>query len=220
MNLDVTPRETLDPLPDRPTLFDFYRLRFAVRGALPFAPAPHMIQSATRALRSGAPEETVLACLLHDVGLALMAPDHGWWGAQLLEPYVSERVSWAIRHHQALRFYPDPEVGYEYPASYRTLFGPDYVPEPYLDEAYKAARKHRWYMDARLITLHDDYTQATGDTMHPAGGDDVPVKAAVSLEPFAGIVGRHFRQPREGLGYDGSPVAHMWRTLQFPKRPL
>ena len=32
--------------------------------------------------------------------------------------------------------------------------------------------------------------------------------------------GRHFRQPREGLGYDGSAVAHMWRTLQFPERPL
>jgi predicted HD phosphohydrolase len=173
MDLLVTPRETLEPLPQRPSLLDFFRLRFSMRRSLPFAPAPHMIQSATRALKSGASEETVLACLLHDVGLALLAPDHGWWGAQLLEPYVSEKVAWAIRHHQALRFYPDESVGYQYPASYRSLFGPDYVPEQYLEAAYQEARRHRWYMEARLITLHDDYS--TGDTMHPAGGDGVPV---------------------------------------------
>ena len=62
---------------------------------------------------AGQPEETVLACLLHDLGLWLIKPDHGWWGAQLVEPYVSEKISWAIRYHQALRFYPDAPVGYE-----------------------------------------------------------------------------------------------------------
>ena len=61
-------------------------------------------------------------------------------------------------------------------------------------------------MEARLVTLNDEYS------FDPA--------APVSLEPFEDIVGRHFRQPKEGLGYDGSPVAHMWRTLQFPERPL
>jgi hypothetical protein len=28
--------------------------------------------------------------------------------------------------------------------------------------------------------------------------------------------GRNFRQPREGLGFDGSLVAHMWRTMIWP----
>jgi hypothetical protein len=42
----------------------------------------------------------------------------------------------------------------------------------------------------------------------------------VSLDPFVDIIGRNFRNPPEGLGYDGSPVAHMWRTMMFPKRPL
>jgi len=32
-------------------------------------------------------------------------------------------VSWAIRAHQALRFFPDESVGYAYPDNYRTLFG-------------------------------------------------------------------------------------------------
>jgi hypothetical protein len=42
----------------------------------------------------------------------------------------------------------------------------------------------------------------------------------VSIDPFIDIIGRHFKQPKEGLGYDNSPVAHMWRTLIFPDTPL
>ena len=123
-------------------LFDFFRERFNQKGSLPFAPGSHMIQSAMRALRSGAREETVLACLLHDVGFALHAADHGYWGAQLIAPYVSEKVAWAVRYHQALRFYPDPEVGYEYPESYRRIFGPEYTgPTDHPDRDRRAAAR-------------------------------------------------------------------------------
>jgi hypothetical protein len=45
---------------------------------------------------------------------------------QLVEPYVDEEVCWAIRYHQALRFYPDESVGYSYPEQYVRLFGADY----------------------------------------------------------------------------------------------
>jgi hypothetical protein len=44
--------------------------------------------------------------------------------------------------------------------------------------------------------------------------------AKVSIEPFQDIIGRHFKQPKEGLGYDNSPSAHMWRTLARPDNPL
>jgi len=195
----ATPRDyaQLEPMPARPTLLDFFERRFAKR---------HVCQSAARALRLGMDEDTVLACLLHDVVLDLIRPDHGWWGAQLLEPYVSEKVAWAIRYHQALRFYPDPAVGYEYPKLYIDMFGADYKPEPYIDEAYTYARNHKWYMAARNITLNDDYSFDPNVT--------------VSLDPFVDIIGRRFKQPKEGLGYDGSPAAHMWRTLIYPQRPL
>jgi hypothetical protein len=33
-------------------------------------------------------------------------------------------------------------------------------------------------------------------------------------------VGRHFRRPAEGLGFDGSSVAHMWRTMIWPNNFL
>ena len=189
---------TLAPMPDKPTLVDFFTLRFA--------PATHVLQSATDALRKGEPEERILACLLHDVVLNLIKVDHGWWGAQMMEPYVSEKVSWGIRHHQALRFYPDSSVGYEYPELYNQIFGKDYVPLPYIKATYEYARKHKGYLEARSITVHDLY--AFDPTMK------------VSMDPFIDIIGRHFKQPKEGLGFDNSPVAHMWRSLIYPDNPL
>src|SRR5580693_9280451 len=64
-------------------------------------------------------EKVVLACLVHDIGvIGFIRADHGYWGAQMVAPYVDEEVAWAIRAHQALRFYPDESVGYSYPESY------------------------------------------------------------------------------------------------------
>jgi hypothetical protein len=129
---DARKMPALEPMPDKPTLVDFFNLRFA--------PANHVLQSATRALKTGMTEEVILACLLHDVVQNLIKVDHGWWGAQMIEPYVSEKVSWAIRYHQALRFYPDSSVGYEYPELYVRIYGKDYVPPPYIKAAYEFAK--------------------------------------------------------------------------------
>ena len=189
----------LAPMPSNPTLHDFFRLRF-------MDTSNHVLQSAALAMRNGMSEEIILACLLHDVVQEIIRTDHGWWGAQLFEPYVSEKVSFAIRYHQTLRYYPDPSVGYEYPDLYRKLFGSDYVPPPYIEATYKMVRKHPWYMDARLVTVNDLYA--------------FDPNAAVTIDPFVDILGRHFKQPKEGLGNDGSPVAHMWRTIARPDQPL
>ncbi len=191
-------RRVLEPMPAKATLVDFFQYRFA--------PANHVLQSAAHALKTDQPEETILACLLHDVVLNLIRADHGWWGAQLMAPYVPERVSWGIRYHAALRFYPDESVGYEYPEMYNRMFGEDYVPPAYIRQAYEFARAHKWYMDARLITMNDTYAFEP-DT-------------EVSIEPFIDIIGRHFKQPKEGLGYDNSASAHMWRTIENADKPL
>src|SRR5262252_4509826 len=141
----------LAPMPARPTIFDFFKYRFG--------PANHLMQSARLAQKNGVSEKIVLACLLHDIAIAgFIRGDHGYWSAQLLEPYVDEEVSWGIRYHQALRFFPDESVGYKYPELYVTLFGGDYTPEPYIQEAYRYARGHRWYMTSRLITVNDLYS--------------------------------------------------------------
>jgi len=189
----------LPKMPDKPTLFDFFRYRFG--------PSMHLLQSARLAMKNGVSEKIVLACLLHDIAIAgFIRSDHGYWSAQLLEPYVDEEVAWGIRYHQALRFFPDESVGYRYPELYLKLFGADYVPEPHIQEAHRYARNHKWYMTSRLITVNDLY--AFDPTVQ------------VALEEFTDVVGRHFRQPKEGLGFDQSPSAHMWRTINWPTRYL
>ena len=76
-------------------------------------------------------------------------PDYGWRGAQMVEPYVTERVTWAIRYHQALRYFADSFVGYEYPEMYVPMFGKNYKPAAYIEVAYQEALAHRWYLTAR-----------------------------------------------------------------------
>ena len=193
----LEPRK-LEAMPERPTLVDFFKLRFA--------PATHVLQSATDALKKGEPEERILACLLHDVVLNLIKVDHGWWGAQMFEPYVPEKSAFGVRYHQALRFYADEANGYEYPDLYRRTFGVDYKPEPYIEDTYKMVRKHKWYIEPRMVTVNDLYA--------------FDPNAVVTMDPFVDIIGRHFKQPKEGLGFDNSPVAHMWRSIAFPDHPL
>jgi len=192
------PRGPLPKMSSNPTLLEFFEKRFN--------PANHVLQSATRALKTGMPEEVVFACLMHDTVHALVKVDHGWWGAQIIEPYSSEKVVFAIRYHQTLRFYPDDKFGYEYPEMYLRMFGEDYKPEPYLEQTYKMVRNHKMYELPRLVTVNDLYA--------------FDPNQKVSIEPFIDIIGRQFKQPKEGLGYDNSPVAHMWRTIMFPDRPL
>lgn len=189
----------LSRMPDKPTLFDFFRHRFG--------PAAHMLQSARLAQKNGASEKIVLACLLHDIAsTGFIRADHGYWAAQLVEPYVDEEVAFAIRYHQVLRFYPDESVGYTYPDAYIRLFGADFKPEAYVEREYRYARDHKWYMSARLLTVNDLYA--------------FDPNVQVELEEFTDVVGRHFRQPAEGLGFDHSPTAHMWRTINWPTRYL
>lgn len=189
----------LPRLPDKPTLVDFYTLRMA--------PATHVLQSATHALKAGCNETVITACLLHDIAVGMfIRGDHGYWGAALVEPYVDEKVSWAIRAHQVLRFFPDPAYGYAYPEAYVKAFGPDYQVEPYIQRAYEKIRVHPWYETARLITVNDIYS--FDPTMQ------------VSLDTFRDVIARNFRQPEEGLGWDDSPSAHMWRTINWPTRFL
>src|ERR1044072_10013471 len=49
----------LPKMPEKPTLVDFFKLRFG--------PSMHLLQSARHAVEGGLPEKMVLACLLHDI---------------------------------------------------------------------------------------------------------------------------------------------------------
>jgi len=191
----------LPRMPKAPKLLDFFHLRFS---DIAFK---HLLQSAKTALDAGQEEKVVIACLLHDISNgALLRTDHGYWSAQLVAPYVSEEVAWAVQNHQALRYFADESVGFKYPDAYNSFFGPDYEPPEYIQKAHQDARNHRWYMTSRLITIYDVYAFQDNWNVDP--------------NEFTDIIGRHFKEPREGLGFDGSPSAHMWRTMIWPNNFL
>ena len=191
----------LPTMPERPALKDFFELRFSKIAR------SHLLQSARVATANGLGEKVVMACLLHDIAIAgLLSANHGYWGAQMVAPYVDEEIAWAIEKHEALRYFPDESVGYTYPDAYIDYFGPDYRPPEYIRQEHEAARRHRWYMTSRLVTINDIYS--------------FDRDAVVDFDDFEDVVGRNFRQPKEGLGFDGSPVAHMWRTMIWPNNFL
>ena len=65
----------------------------------------HSLQSATRAFRDGADEETVVCALLHDIGDILAPLNHSDLAAAVLQPYISDKNHWIIRHHGVFQGY-------------------------------------------------------------------------------------------------------------------
>ena len=168
----------------------------------------HLLESAKRAKDDGRDDKVVLACMLHDItNASLIRVDHGYWGAQLIAPYVDEEVAWAVKYHQALRYTPDPALDYEYPELYLKLFGNDYEPPAYIKRDAEYAKQHEWYMTSRYITLYDIYFFDELDE-------------PVTIGEFDDLIARNFRQPEEGLGFDDSPSSHMWRTMIWPNNFL
>lgn len=193
----------LPEMPEAPTLKDFFKYRVLLdkRGG------NHLLQSANLAIQNGLSGQMVLACLLHDISvISLIRTDHGHWGAQLVEPYVDEEVSWAIRHHQALKFRPDPDLGYEYPENYIEVFGEAYEPPAHVKQEWEYCRNHRWYESAMQICMNDLYAFDPDKT--------------IDFDMFDDVIAQHFNQPAQGLGFDGSPSAHMWRTIIWPNNFL
>lgn len=59
----------------------------------------HCVQAATSALADGRDDDYVAAALLHDIGFVACPTSHGRFAAQLLAPYVDERIVWIVERH-------------------------------------------------------------------------------------------------------------------------
>ncbi len=70
----------------------------------------------------------------------------------------------------------------------------DYEPDEYIEADHEFARNHRYYMEARLVTVNDQYAF-----------DENAREIEIEIEEFTDVIGRQFRQPREGLGFDTAP---------------
>jgi predicted HD phosphohydrolase len=124
----------------------------------------HCLQSATLAYRDGLDEETVVVCLLHDIGFDLCPSTHGALAAALLAPYVDPRHVWMLRHHQVFQ---DFHIGEHY------------------DEAIDRNARERWRGHP-----HFDWTAAFVARYDQAAMD--PCYECAPLEFFAPMVQRVF----------------------------
>ena len=116
----------------------------------------------------------------------MIRADHGYWGAQMIAPYVSEEVAWAVQISPGAALFRRRGVGYTYPEDYDRFFGPDYLPPEYIRKIPRRRATHRWYMTARLVTINDIYSF-----------DD---NARSIPEIFTDIIGRNFREPQRRAG--------------------
>jgi predicted HD phosphohydrolase len=140
----------------------------------------HALQCAQLARESAADEELQLACLLHDVGryaidqslvadtlestrVGPQARGHHEVGADLLAPWVPERLAWCVRMHaDAKRYLCATEPAYFErlsPASRRTLELQGGVMPP--SEAAQFSG-HRWAQDAVALRRWDDQAKVLG----------------------------------------------------------
>jgi len=65
----------------------------------------HSLQTATRAQRDGRDDEYVVCALIHDIGDTLASANHADLAATILEPFVSEKNHWVVKHHGIFQGY-------------------------------------------------------------------------------------------------------------------
>jgi predicted HD phosphohydrolase/alpha-ketoglutarate-dependent taurine dioxygenase len=134
------------------TLLDMVRSQHGIFLAQPVDLMEHALQTATRALRAGEPEEVVVASLLHDATESIAAKNHGGVMAALLEPYVSPKITWMLREHEVFQSY--------YYVHY--LGGDRNIRDTLLDTVED---KSFWNFTKKWC---DDYDQASFDPTYPS----------------------------------------------------
>ncbi len=74
-------------------------------GGFPVDRLEHCLQTATLAEQDGMDEEYIVCALLHDIGDTLGSYNHADVAAVILEPFVSEKNYWMVKHHGIFQGY-------------------------------------------------------------------------------------------------------------------
>lgn len=74
-------------------------------GGFPVDRLTHCLQTATLAYWDGRDTEYVVCALLHDIGDTLACFNHADMAATLLEPFISEKNYWMLKHHGIFQGY-------------------------------------------------------------------------------------------------------------------
>ncbi len=140
----------------------------------------HSLQTATRAQRDGQDDEYVVCALLHDIGDTLACTNHSELAATMLEPFVSDKNHWIVKHHGIFQgYYFFHHLGLDRNA--RDRF-----------------RDHEWFRDCAAFC--EKYDQNSFD----------PEYETLPLESFEPAVRKLFAAPSKSIyvGEDGAgPLA-------------
>lgn len=101
--IDRHRQELLAALPDR--VLEHLMLLANNTGAGKVNTLEHSLQTATRAHGDGRDEEYLVCALLHDIGDSMACYNHAEMSATVLEPFVSERNHWMVKHHGLFQGY-------------------------------------------------------------------------------------------------------------------
>lgn len=129
----------------------------------------HSLQSATRAQRDGQDDEYVVCALIHDIGDTLATANHSELAATILQPFVSEKNHWIVKHHgifQGYYFFHHVDLDRNMRDRYRD---------------------HEWFRDCAAFC--EKYDQNCFDPEY----DTLP------LEHFAPLVRKVFAEPRRSI---------------------
>jgi len=159
----------------------------------------HALQCAELAESAGADEELVLACLLHDVGRYAVAQEeisdtseqaatsagktrgHHEAGADLLAPYVPERVAFLVRAHtDAKRFLCATEPGYYEALSAGSKYTLTLQGGPMTPAEAERVAKQPWWPDAVRLRRWDDEAKVVGKQTRELGAWEPLVRKYLS----------------------------------------
>lgn len=86
-------------------IIDHLRLLHDDFGGFPVDRLEHSLQTATLAEQDGKDEEYIVCALLHDIGDTLGSYNHADVAAVILEPFISEKNYWMLKHHGIFQGY-------------------------------------------------------------------------------------------------------------------
>jgi hypothetical protein len=142
----------LPTMPSRPTLKDFFQLRFSKIART------HLLQSARVARENGLDEKVIMACLLHDIAIAgLLSANHGT-GARRWSPRMWMKKSPGPSRSTRRCAISRTSRWIHLPGGVHQLFRARLQPARVHPPGAEAARRHRWYMTSRLVTINDIYS--------------------------------------------------------------
>ncbi len=173
----------------------------------------HAIQAGAYALARGWNEEVVLGAFLHDFGKLIRRQKHSFFSAEMMKPYVSEKIYWMLLWHfdviECLE--PDAERIRETSAVHPTRQMKDiwYNRQAFqdgprspnrVDLDLQKLKDHPWYKELSQLRQADDEGR-------------IPHYTPSALPELRKIVARHFKLPKQGLGWDGSSASEYWKLV-------